>query len=71
MVFERYINTRGKGKRQEPTSETTKRRADARRTQQRDGGRQKGEMIVRGLRGQSERIARRWREDCEKVGRGL
>ena len=37
-----------------------KRRADARRSQQREGGRQKG-----------ERIARRWREDCKMAGRGL
>ena len=33
---------------------------------EREGGRKE-----RGLRGQSERIVRKWGEDCEKVARGL
>ncbi len=57
----RYARERGIflpiGNRQKKKKE---RRADARRSQQREGGRQKGERIVR------------WcGEDCEMVGRGL
>ncbi len=68
----RYAREKGDflpiGNRQKKKKE---RRADARRSQQREGGRQKGERIVRGLREDCERIARRWRGDCKMAERGL
>ncbi len=68
----RYAREKGDflpiGNRQKKKKE---RRADARRSQQREGGRQKGEGIARWRGEDCEKVARGLREDCERTERGL